>query len=64
MKKSSRNKAYETKRNRYISPAVRYADKISGPKPRGRTPEAIAWGDKWNIVFHKRMDELSRAAGI
>jgi len=62
---------YIRKREDLIKYAESFANDAAGKKPRARIsggkkadPDLLRWYEKWNSVFHRRMDELCEQFGI
>jgi hypothetical protein len=56
---------YEEQRNLLIPTAENYANKEAGERP-GKFQSELKeeWGNRWNRLFHSKMDELAREAGL
>ena len=52
---------YINQRNRLIPLAEAYADRAAGKRPKGNSE---AWLNRWNLMFHSRMDALAREQGL
>lgn len=46
--------SYIAKRESLITHAERYANQLCGKMPTGD----LAWSDKWNLAFHRKMESL------
>lgn len=56
---------YEEQRNLLIPEAETFANKEAGRRPGGVQPELKeAWNNRWNKLFHGKMDELARRGGL
>jgi len=59
------NKEYEKLRNLLIPLAVRKTNEVAGITPSIKGDLAKKkWGDSWNRIFFKEMNELAKAEGL
>ena len=58
------NNDYVMAREALIPVAEAYAYRVAGHKPVGDVDITDVWADKWNLAFHKKMEDLVRDTGI
>ena len=55
---------YEVKRNALIPQAEKYTNQIAGPEPAYTSKLHRVWGDRWNCIFHQKMNEMAKNMGL
>lgn len=61
------NKEYVQRREALVPRAAAFADKQVGPRPpkdKANDTEDRKWGFRWNKIFHGKMEELCKEAGL
>uniref|UniRef100_A0A6M3IM97 Uncharacterized protein n=1 Tax=viral metagenome TaxID=1070528 RepID=A0A6M3IM97_9ZZZZ len=54
------DKEYKKERDKFVPPAEKYANNLCGASIKTRNEEErSAWNSKWNLTFHKKMNQLS-----
>lgn len=64
IQKYSSDSDYVRERNKLIPLAEEHANENAGPCPKGDLLVRRKWECKWSRLFHEKMDELAREAGL